>query len=608
MSAIDPISEKVVINRGRHPVPWSKHQLPRFTLRKLTVGFIAGIAVAGLYGCGGSDNSGSSTAANEPAPVLKAGAVAAPDVYGADTAKTILDAGGNAVDAAVAVAFTLAVTFPNAGNIGGGGFMTVVYEGKPYFIDYRERAPKAATSTMYLDANGNVVPNLSLIGNKAVGVPGSVAGMWEAHKRFGRLTWNQVLTPAIGYAQNGFVPATSATAGTLPGTNFDVYFGGRLQKGLTFRQPDLAATLERIRDQGGPEFYSGRTADLLVAEMQRGGGLITKDDLQKYQPVWREPVQIQWHGVNVVTAPPPSSGGFGIGQLLKMKDVLAPQFASAPLNSAQYMHLTAEMEKRVFADRAQYLGDPDFFQVPMTQLLDTTYLTRRAAEVNPRTPTPLAQVQPGLGPITPPRNPDAGEKPQTTHFSIVDKWGNAVGNTYTLNGLYGSGVVVTGGGFLLNNEMDDFASKPGVPNQFGVVGGDVNAIEPYKRPLSSMSPTIVTKDGKVSLVLGTPGGSRIFTSVYQVLVDVVDYQLPLAQAQAQARFHHQLLPDNVIEYEADKTPQATVTDLTARGWVMRAGLQGGANIEAIQIVGDQPFPVSDPRGQGISRVIEPGQR
>lgn len=591
--------------------------IPDCTFKKWNAGILAGILVAGLPGCGGSNNdslptsitsNNSTTSQAEPQVVLKAGAVASPDVYGADTAKAILDAGGNAIDAAVAVAFTLAVTFPNAGNIGGGGFMTIINEGKPYFLDYRERAPKAATSTMYLDANGNVIPNLSLIGDKAVGVPGTVAGMWEAHKRFGRLTWKQVLAPAIGYAQNGFVPSTSAVAGSIPGTNFDVYFGGRLQSGEVFTQSELASTLGRIMDQGGPEFYNGTTADLLVAEMERGGGLITKEDLQNYAPVWREPVQIQWHGVNVVTAPPPSSGGFGIGQLLKMKDALAPQFADAPLNSAQYMHLTAEMEKRVFADRAQYLGDPDFFQIPLDQLLDDTYLALRASEVNPSTPTPLAQVQPGLGTITPPRTTSAAEKPQTTHFSIVDKWGNAVGNTYTLNGLYGSGVVVTGAGFLLNNEMDDFASKPGVPNQFGVVGGDVNAIEPFKRPLSSMSPTIVTKDGKVSLVLGTPGGSRIFTSVYQVLVDVVDYQLPLAEAQAQARFHHQLLPDNVIEYEADKTPQSTVDDLTARGWIMKPGLQGGANIEAIQVVGDEPFPVSDPRGKGVSRVIEPVQQ
>ncbi|SNS83868.1 gamma-glutamyltransferase 1 Threonine peptidase. MEROPS family T03 [Noviherbaspirillum humi] len=608
------------------------------------IGLLAGLFAAGLQGCGSSDNSSvlsdaggvrtaradtpasgssatgsasasganassssSASSSNGSMTQLRAGAVASPDVYGADTAKTILDAGGNAIDAAVAVAFTLAVTFPNAGNIGGGGFMTIVNEGTPYFLDYRERAPKAATSTMYLDANGNVIPNLSLIGNKAVGVPGTVAGMWEAHKRFGRLTWSQVLAPAIGYAQNGFVPNTSATAGSIPGTNFDAYFGGKLTSGQNFVQAELAQTLTRIRDQGGPEFYNGQTADLLVAEMQRGNGLITKEDLQSYAPVWRDPVQIQWRGVNVITAPPPSSGGFGIGQLLKMKEALSPQFAMAPLNSAQYIHLTAEMEKRVFADRAQYLGDPDFFQIPMDQLLDDGYLARRAAEVNPSTPTPLAQVQPGLGTITPPRDPSAGEKPQTTHFSIVDRWGNAVGNTYTLNGSYGSGVVVTGAGFLLNNEMDDFASKPGVPNQFGVVGGDVNAIEPFKRPLSSMSPTIVTRDGKVSLVLGTPGGSRIFTSVYQVLVDVVDYGWPLAEAQAQARFHHQLLPDNVIEYEADKIPKATVDNLTARGWIMKPGLQGGANIEAIQVIGDTPFPVSDPRGKGVSRVIEPVQ-
>jgi gamma-glutamyltranspeptidase/glutathione hydrolase len=575
------------------------------TSRKLNARTVGAILVAGICGCNSLGAGPFFTFADGRSANLTAGAIASPDVYGADTAQAILAAGGNAVDAAVAVAFTLAVTNPEAGNIGGGGFMTIVYERTPYFLDYREQAPGAASTSMYLDKEGNVLASQSLVGYKAIAVPGSVAGMSEAHKRFGRLTWSQVLEPAIGYARHGFVPTTSIRAGAFPGTNFDAHFGGRVQAGRIFHQPDLASTLERIRTHGGAEFYHGRTADLLVAEMQRGAGLITKEDLQKYQPVWREPVQIHWHGVNVVTAPPPSSGGLGIGQLLKMKHILARRFASAPLNSAQYIHLTAEMNKRVFADRAQYFGDPEFFSVPTLALLNDGYLTRRAEEVNPVTPTPLSQMQPGLGLAMRSSTLSADEKLQTTHFSIVDKWGNAVSNTFTLNGYYGSGVVATGAGFLLNNEMDDFVSRPGVPNQFDVVGGEANAIEPYKRPLSSMSPTIVTKDGKVALVLGTPGGSRIFTAVYQVLVDVYEYNLPLAQAQAQGRFHHQLLPDNVIEYEADKTPQAVITDLAARGWIPRAGLEGGDDIEAIQVIEDQPFPVSDPRSNGVSRVITP---
>ena len=550
-------------------------------------GALASALVLGIAACGGGDD--------DAAPALTAGAVASPDEFGARAAEQILKAGGNAVDAGVATALALAVTLPSAGNIGGGGFATIWMDGKPYFLDYREMAPGAATSTMYLDESGEIVPGLSLNGSKAAGVPGSVKGMWEAHKKFGKLTWSQVMAPAIAYARNGFVAYSTAAPSTNPThANFNDYFGGKMVQGQLFKQPELADTLERIRAGGADEFYSGQTADLLVAEMQRTQGLITKDDLKNYKAIWRDPVAINWNGHTIYTAPPPSSGGFGIGQLLKMKQVLAPQFASAPLNSAQYIHLTAEMEKRVFADRAQYLGDPDYFKIPMTDLLSDSYITRRAAEVNPGTPTPLADVKPGLGmdPLSPAQT---GEKPETTHFSVVDQWGNAFANTYTLNGGYGAKVVVKGAGFLLNNEMDDFAAKPGVPNQFGVVGGDVNAVAPGKRPLSSMSPTIAVKDGKPALVLGTPGGSRIFTAVYQVLVDVLDYNLPLAQAQAQGRFHHQLLPDNVIYYEASRFPAAVADNLRARGWTMQDGLGGGGAIEAIQIVGNTPVPVSDPR-------------
>jgi len=571
---------------------------PSFVFRRRTL--VATALLTGLAGCGGG---GDEEPPSQP-PLLKSAAVSSPDQFGAQAAKAILDQGGNAVDAGVAVAFALAVTLPSAGTIGGGGFMTIYMDGKPYFVDYREKAPGAATPTMYLDASGNVIPRLSLDGSLAAGVPGTVAGMQAAHQRFGKLSWSQVLAPAIGYARNGFTAyATANPTSSTSRVNFNNYFGGKMVAGHRFTQPELASTLQRISENGADEFYKGQTADLLVAQMGRTKGLISKADLANYQAVWREPVTINWNGHVVYTAPPPSSGGFGIGQLLKMKSFLAPQFASAPLNSAQYLHLTAEMEKRVFADRAQYLGDSDFFKVPMTELLADEYLRRRAAEVNPLVPTPLAQIKPGLG-TNFPAAASAVEKPQTTHFSIVDKWGNAVSNTYTLNGGYGNGIVVEGAGFLLNNEMDDFAAKPGVPNQFGVVGSDANSVQPNKRPLSSMSPTIATKDGKVALVLGTPGGSRIFTSVYQVLVNVLDYKLPIAEAQAQPRFHHQLLPDNVIEYEASKYSPSVATDLARRGWIMQNGVGGGLNIEAIQVIGDTPFPVTDPRGSnGLAQVI-----
>jgi gamma-glutamyltranspeptidase / glutathione hydrolase len=568
----------------------------RFTRRSL----VASALLAALVGCGGGGD-------DDDTPQLTAGAVSSPDQFGAQTAKQILEMGGNAVDAGVAVGFTLAVTLPAAGNIGGGGFMTIYMDGKPYFVDYREKAPGAATPTMYLDAKGDVIPRLSLDGALAAGVPGSVAGMYAAHQRFGRLTWSQVLAPAIGYARNGFVAYSTANATqTTSRVNFNNYFGGKMVRGEVFKQPELANTLQRISDNGADEFYKGQTADLLVAQMARTNGLISKADLANYKAVWRDPVAIDWNGHMVYTAPPPSSGGFGIGQLLKMKSFLAPQFANAPLNSAQYLHLTAEMEKRLFADRAQYLGDSDFYQVPMAQLLSDDYLRRRAAEVNPLVPTPLANVKPGLGTDYPVAPSSTNERPETTHFSVVDKWGNAVSNTYTLNGGYGNGIVVEGAGFLLNNEMDDFAAKPGVPNQFGVVGADANSIQPNKRPLSSMSPTIATKDGKVALVLGTPGGSRIFTSVYQVLVNALEYKLPLAEAQAQPRFHHQLLPDNVIEYEGGKYPASVVTDLTQRGWIMRNGVGGGLTLDAVQVVGDTPVPVTDPRNpNGSALVVKP---
>ncbi len=531
---------------------------------------------------------------------LDAAAVAASDVYGARAAAEILKAGGNAVDAAVALAFVEAVTYPEAGNLGGGGFATVWFEGRPYFLDYRETAPAAATAGMYLDARGEVIPDLSLVGNLSSGVPGTVRGMGELHHRFARLSWARDLAPAIRLARRGFVVDKTLIA-QLHGedvanfksdTNFARYFGG-LTLGQTLRQPELAKTLQRIA-RGGPDaFYQGRTAELLVAQMGRGKvkGLITRADLAGYRAVWRDPLVVNWRGFQAITAPPPSSGGVALMQMLQMKEDAAPLFAGVALNSPQYIHLVAEIEKRVFADRAEYMGDPGFVTVPVARLIDPAYSARRAREINPDRPSPLAAVTPGL------------EKPQTTHFSVVDRWGNAVSNTYTLNGWFGSGVVVEGAGFLMNDEMDDFSAKPNTPNGSGVVGGDSNAIASGKRPLSSMTPTILTRDGQVSMVIGTPGASRIFTSIFQMLADVYDYHLPLAQAQRQFRFHHQLLPDNVIFNEPwAKFPAEVTKGLEARGYRVQEQSWNG-DIEAIQIVGRMPHPSADPRARGYALVI-----
>ncbi|MBN3789764.1 gamma-glutamyltransferase [Burkholderia sp. Ac-20353] len=535
--------------------------------------------------------------------VLTSSAVAVADKYSADAAERIFKEGGNAIDAAVAIAFTLAVTYPEAGNIGGGGFMTLYVDGKPYFLDYRERAPLAATKDMYLDKQGEVVPGMSLYGNRAVGVPGTVAGMWEAQKRFGKLKWKQVLAPAIHYARDGFivdeqlaqrgVDASKEFGGK---TNFDKYFG-TMKAGANFRQPDLAAVLTRISNDGAKDFYDGRTAELIAASMKAGNGLITKQDLQQYRAVWREPIQANWNGYRVITAPPPSSGGIGLVQLLKMKADRKQDFDGVTLNSPQYVHLIAEIEKRVFADRAQYLGDPDFYKVPVAQLTDDAYIAKRAAEVSPTQIADTNSVQPGLGTSMP-------EKAETTHFSVVDKWGNAVSNTYTINGYFGSGMIADGTGIVLNDEMDDFSAKPGVANAFGVVGADANAIEPNKRPLSSMTPTILTRDGKVALVIGTPGGSRIFTSIFQVINNIYDFRMPLKEAVGAMRFHHQLLPPNTIFWEPYRPIDGELAkDVEARGYKLE-GQDFSGDIQAIKIDGKTPDAVADPRGRGVTRVID----
>jgi len=535
-----------------------------------------------------------------PASAADAGpaAVAAPDRYGADTAGQILAAGGNAADAAVALAFTLAVTYPEAGNLGGGGFATVYFDHEAYFLDYRECAPAGASAAMYLDAHGDVIPDASTVGAAAAGVPGTVAGLWELHRRFGKLSWSADLAPAIRYAHDGFTVSTllsewrdRVATGLHGRTNFLAYFGA-LRSGETFRQPELELTLRRISAEGARGFYAGRTAQLLAAEMARSHGYISRADLAAYQPVWRAPLQGEWAGYRVITAPLPSSGGIALLSMLAMKADLAADFKGVPLNSAQYVHLLAEIEKRVFADRADYLGDPAFSSAPVTQLLDPAYLARRASEVNTARPTPTADVKPGLG-----------EHHDTTHFSVIDAAGNAVSNTYTLNDEFGSGEVVRGAGFLLNNEMDDFSAKPGSANLYGVVGGSANAIAPGKRPLSTMTPTILTLHGQVAAVIGTPGGSRIATWIFQVLTDWHDFHMPLGEAVAAPRIHHQLLPPNTLFEE----PYATLDPQVRRALMQRGYTfvnQGwNGDIQAIVLEPRGATAVSDPRGRGVARVF-----
>ena len=527
-------------------------------------------------------------------------AVAAPDGYGADTAAEILAAGGNAVDAAVAVAFTLAVTYPEAGNIGGGGFATLFVNGRSYFLDYRECAPGRAEANMYLDVAGNIVPGASTIGAGAAGVPGTVAGLSQLHRRFGSLAWADLLAPAIRYAREGFRVSRTLTAlrdhraAQLRGrTNFLAYFGA-LETDATLRQPELEATLQRIADEGPDGFYAGRSAALIVAEMDSSHGHITRADLEAYRAVWREPLVGEWADHTVITAPLPSSGGIALLSMLNMRRHLAPAFADVTPNSAQYVHLLAEIEKRVFADRAEYLGDPDFHPVSAPALLDPGYLARRAREVNTLRPTPTVEVKPGLV-----------EHYSTTHFSLVDRWGNAVSNTYTVNDWFGCCQVVSGAGFLLNNEMDGFSAKPGIPNILGVIGGDANAIEAGKRPLSTMTPTILTKEGRVAIVIGTPGGSRIATSIFQVLSNWHDYHMPLHAAVSAPRVHHQLLPPDTIFEEPYAALHPTARQaLIDRGYTfVNQGWNG--DVEVILVAASGTESVSDPRGRGAARVLLP---
>jgi gamma-glutamyltranspeptidase/glutathione hydrolase len=477
---------------------------------------------------------------------------------------SIMKKGGNAVDAAIAVQFALSVVFPAAGNIGGGGFMVVrMSDGSTNALDYREKAPALATTNMYLDKEGNVIPGLSLDGHLASGVPGSVDGMVEAHKKYGSLPWEQLVQPAIDLALNGFA-LTEREAKSFNDVRKDLekfntvppafLFKEEWKPGDSVRWIDMAHTLERIRDNGRAGFYEGKTADDIVAEMKRGKGLISLKDLKDYHSVWRRPVEANYKGFKIISMPPSSSGGVCVVQLLKTTE--AYPLKTWGFNTPKTIHVMVEAERRVFADRSKYMGDPDFFAVPIDSLVSTRYLSKRMASFTAGKATPSAEIQPGTI--------QGYESAETTHFSIVDPKGNAVAVTTTLNGWYGSNVLVGGSGFFLNNEMDDFSAKPGVPNMFGVTGGDANKIEPNKRMLSAMSPTIVEKEGKLYMLVGSPGGTTIITSVYQVILNVIEHEMGMQEAVNAKRIHSQWLPDVVIEEIGALSPTDSV-ELTKMG-------------------------------------------
>jgi gamma-glutamyltranspeptidase/glutathione hydrolase len=489
--------------------------------------------------------------------------VAAQEGLATDVGVAVLKSGGNAVDAAVAVGFALAVTYPFAGNIGGGGFMTIrLADGRTTFIDFRERAPGKASRDMYLDADGKPTRD-SIEGWRSSGVPGSVRGFELALSKYGRLKWADVIAPAIDLASKGF-PVSYALSESLrtsrslsrSAESKRIYQkdGAFYDVDETMKLPDLAATLTRIAKNGAAEFYEGETAQKFSAEMAKNGGLITLDDLKDYKAVERKPLIGKYKNYEIITAPPPSSGGIGMLQILGMLE--GSGYEKTGFGSAASISYVAEAMQRFYADRSEYFGDPDFFKVPIVGLLDPAYIKKRRETIDRDHATPSEQVKPG--------KPVGSEGTETTHFSVVDAEGNAVSVTYTLNGGYGNGITVPGLGFLLNNEMDDFAAKAGAANMFGLVQGEGNTIRPGKRPLSAMTPTIILRDGKLFMTVGAPGGSRIITAVTQVFLNVADFGMNVQDAVDAPRFHHQWQPD-ILFLEKGFSPD-TIELLRQRGF------------------------------------------
>ena len=540
----------------------------------------------------------------------KHGMVASVDAIASRVGVDVMKRGGNAVDAAVAVALALAVTWPEAGNLGGGGFMLIrMGDGKAEAIDYREIAPLAATRDMYLDSSGNVIKDASLVGYKAIGVPGTVAGLALAHKRFGKLPWRELVEPARKLAADGFIVSEYLSRSMRSKIyvermrNFPESWrifqrnGKPYQPGERFVQPELARTLARIQNDPN-DFYRGETARRIVADVQKHGGLLTAKDLEQYKPAVRTPLTGTYRGHEIITMPPPSSGGVALLEMLNMLG--AYDLKAMGWHSSQEVHTVVEVMRRAYADRAKFLGDTDFVKVPVAGLISRGYAEQRRQDIDPAHATDSLKVADG--------NPLAYESSSTTHFTIVDGSGAIVSNTYTLNESFGSTVTAPGTGFLLNDEMDDFTSKPGVPNAYGLIQGDANAITPRKKPLSSMTPTIVLRDGKPWFSVGSPGGSTIMNTVLQVMINVIDYDMNLQQAVDAPRFHHQWLADK-IAFERFEFSKDTQDALEKMGHVLApdAGAPptyGGGNIgdaHAVMIDADGTrLGASDPRRGGVA--------
>ncbi|MBV9612265.1 MAG: gamma-glutamyltransferase [Acidobacteriaceae bacterium] len=515
------------------------------------------------------------------------GMVVAQEPLAADVGLEILKQGGNAVDAAIAVGFALAVTHPVAGNIGGGGFMLIRFaDGRTDFLDFRECAPAKASRDMYLGPDGNLTRD-SISGWRSSGVPGSVAGFAFAHTKFGSKAWPDLLGPSVRLARDGFRVspafaesehrAEKSLASDPESKRIFLRGSGSFTPGETLKQPELAATLERIAKNGAAEFYEGKTATLLASAMAAHGGLITLADLKNYKVLERTPLLGSYKDFRIITAPPPSAGGVGLLEMLSM--LTGTGYDSDGANSIKSVHYEAEAMRRFYADRSEYLGDPDFYNVPVRSLLDPKYIAWRRSTIDPERATPSDLIGPGL-----PKSQEARitlhESGETTHYNVVDAAGNAVAVTYTLNNSWGNGITVPGLGFLLNDEMDDFAAKPGAPNMFGMLGSDANAIEPGKRPLSSMTPTIITKEGKLFMVVGAPGGARITTGVTEVILDALDFHRNAQDAVDLPRFHQQWKPD--ILYLQRGFPQSVWDGLKKMGYEIKE-TDGVARVEAIVV-------------------------
>ncbi|OGU77436.1 MAG: gamma-glutamyltransferase [Ignavibacteria bacterium RBG_16_34_14] len=532
-----------------------------------------------------------------PSP-YKNGEVVSANMLASQVGVEVLKKGGNAVDAAVAVGFALAVTYPSAGNLGGGGFMVIhLADGKETTIDYREKAPMNSNRNMYLDGEGNYIPELSNSGVTSVGVPGSVAGLLYALEKYGTLSLAEILEPAIKLAEEGFIlDYHTARSFSYNLQDFSMYKssmnvfskGGRpYEEGDRFFQPNLAWTLKQLKEKGRDGFYKGKTAELFVDQIQKNGGYITFNDLEVYKPIEREPIKGSYRGYKIISMGPPSSGGVCLIQLLNILENYS--FAKEEWGSSSYIHKLVEAMKYVYADRSKHLGDPDFYKVPVNSLLSKEYAKEIFKKIK-NTATPSSEISPS-------DKISFLESNETTHYSVYDSYGNAVSTTTTINSSYGNKIVVDGAGFLMNNEMDDFSSKPGEPNIYGLIGGEANAIEPGKRMLSSMAPTIILKEGKPYLILGSPGGSTIITVVLQVVLNCLDFGMNIKKAIDMPRIHHQWLPDS-IDYEPFALTQDVKDNLIKLGHKLGRETDLG-RVEGIMIDDKNLiWGETDPRGYG----------